>query len=163
VRILADYFMLQHSRRMGKRITSMSPEMMEFMGSYLWPGNVRELENVIERTVILAEGEVLTCKDVFDNLMGSDQQAADVRGAGQGPASLSEEALEDRLSIEEYSRRFVERHQHAYSELELAAMLGIGRKALWLRRRDWGLYRSDSKPKRGNDVTHIDRAAPRLR
>jgi DNA-binding NtrC family response regulator len=163
VRILADYFVQQHSRQMGKRITSMSSEMKEFIASYPWPGNVRELENVIERAVILAEGDVLTCQDVFDNLMGSDQQAAGGRGAVLGPASVGEEALEDRLSIEEYSRRFVERHQDAHSELELAAMLGIGRKALWLRRRDWGLYRADSKPERSKEPARFAEAAPRLR
>ena len=46
------------------------------------------------------------------------------------------------LAIEEYIREVVERFQDAYSETELARMLGIGRKALWMRRRQWGLKRS---------------------
>ncbi len=36
----------------------------------------------------------------------------------------------------------VERFQDSYSEIELARMLGIGRKALWMRRRQWGLKRN---------------------
>jgi DNA-binding NtrC family response regulator len=46
------------------------------------------------------------------------------------------------LAIEEYIREVVERFQDSYSEIELARMLGIGRKALWMRRRQWGLKRS---------------------
>jgi DNA-binding NtrC family response regulator len=46
------------------------------------------------------------------------------------------------LAIEEYIREVVERFQDSYSETELARMLGIGRKTLWMRRRQWGLKRS---------------------
>jgi len=46
------------------------------------------------------------------------------------------------LAIEAYIREVVERFQDSTSEIELARMLGIGRKALWMRRRQWGLKRS---------------------
>jgi DNA-binding NtrC family response regulator len=46
------------------------------------------------------------------------------------------------LAIEAYIRDVVERFQDSYSEKELARMLGIGRKALWMRRRQWGLKRA---------------------
>jgi len=46
------------------------------------------------------------------------------------------------LAIEEYIREVVERFQDSHSETELARMLGIGRKALWMRRRQWGLRRT---------------------
>jgi DNA-binding NtrC family response regulator len=46
------------------------------------------------------------------------------------------------LAIEEYIREVIERFQDSYSEIELSRMLGIGRKALWMRRRQWGLKRS---------------------
>ena len=46
------------------------------------------------------------------------------------------------LAIEAYIRDIVERFQDSYSEKELARMLGIGRKALWMRRRQWGLKRN---------------------
>jgi len=45
------------------------------------------------------------------------------------------------LAIEEYIREVIERFQDSYSETELARMLGIGRKMLWMRRRRWGLKR----------------------
>src|SRR5437762_2564303 len=46
------------------------------------------------------------------------------------------------LAIEEYIREVIERFQDSHSETELARMLGIGRKALWMRRRQWGLKRT---------------------
>ena len=46
------------------------------------------------------------------------------------------------LAIEEYIREVVERFQDSYSEIQLSRMLGIGRKALWMRRRQWGLKRN---------------------
>jgi DNA-binding NtrC family response regulator len=46
------------------------------------------------------------------------------------------------LAIEEYIREVIERFQDSYSETQLARMLGIGRKTLWMRRRQWGLKRS---------------------
>ncbi|HZO02050.1 MAG TPA: response regulator [Burkholderiales bacterium] len=46
------------------------------------------------------------------------------------------------LPIEAYIREVVERFQDTHSEIELARMLGIGRKALWMRRRQWGLKRN---------------------
>ena len=44
----------------------------------------------------------------------------------------------------EYMRAVVLRFQDSHTETELARMLGIGRKALWVRRRQWGLKRSQS-------------------
>ena len=41
-----------------------------------------------------------------------------------------------------YIREVIERFQDTHTETELARMLGIGRKALWMRRRQWGLKRS---------------------
>jgi len=46
------------------------------------------------------------------------------------------------LPVEAYIREVVERFQDSHSEVELARMLGIGRKALWMRRRQWGLKRN---------------------
>jgi formate hydrogenlyase transcriptional activator len=55
VRHLAQKF----ARRMGRRIETISAEVMDALTEYSWPGNVRELENVIERAVILSPGTEL--------------------------------------------------------------------------------------------------------
>ncbi len=57
--MLVDYFAARLAARMGKRIRQVEWRSLEAMQAYSWPGNIRELQNVIERSVILAEGEVL--------------------------------------------------------------------------------------------------------
>jgi DNA-binding NtrC family response regulator len=131
VHLLAQHFVEYHSRLMGKRIRKIAPDLREFLGTYHWPGNVRELENLIERAVILADSDTLTAKDLTE---------AAPLPAPSAPAEINGRPV----SIEEYMRGVVERYQDAHSDTELARMLGIGRKALWMRRRQWGLKRVGS-------------------
>ncbi len=57
--ILVRYFVGKYTKKMNKRIESISQATMDRLTGYSWPGNVRELENVIERAVILCAGPVL--------------------------------------------------------------------------------------------------------
>jgi transcriptional regulator with PAS, ATPase and Fis domain len=47
--LLAEHFVAEHSRRLGKRISALSTDLKQLLKAYRWPGNVRELENVVER------------------------------------------------------------------------------------------------------------------
>jgi formate hydrogenlyase transcriptional activator len=58
--ILVEYFVHRLSKRAGKKITGISGETLELLQSYPWPGNIRELQNVVERAVIVSDGDVLT-------------------------------------------------------------------------------------------------------
>jgi transcriptional regulator with PAS, ATPase and Fis domain len=155
VELLARHFIEQHSRRLGKKISGIDDSFREFLYSYHWPGNVRELENLIERSVILAEGELLSSNDFHDS---ASIESPNVRRAD----ALSDEALTRELPVEKYIEAFVRRYQEDYSDSELAARLGIGRKALWVRRHRWKLFRAGSHPKRNrtnDDRSHKDKAA----
>jgi formate hydrogenlyase transcriptional activator len=57
--VLVDYFVARFAQRMGKHIRSISHSALAALQDYTWPGNVRELQNVLERAVILADGDVL--------------------------------------------------------------------------------------------------------
>jgi len=57
--VLVDYFAAQLAGRTGKKLCQIEKQSLCAMQQYSWPGNIRELQNVIERCVILAEGEVL--------------------------------------------------------------------------------------------------------
>ncbi|WP_323490858.1 sigma-54 dependent transcriptional regulator [Flavobacterium sp. PL02] len=57
---LAHYYVKQFSEKINKKALSIDEGFMQKMESYQWPGNVRELKNVIERSVILVNGDVLT-------------------------------------------------------------------------------------------------------
>lgn len=57
---LAHYYVKQFSEKINKKALSIDEGFMQKMESYQWPGNVRELKNVIERSVILVNGDILT-------------------------------------------------------------------------------------------------------
>jgi len=57
--LLVFHFIKKFSEEMGKEIRGISPEAMALLEEYPFPGNVRELENVIERAVVLCEGEII--------------------------------------------------------------------------------------------------------
>jgi transcriptional regulator with GAF, ATPase, and Fis domain len=61
--LMVGSFIERFSRKLGKKITSISKETMKTLQDYPWPGNVRELESIIERAVILSPGPVLQLVD----------------------------------------------------------------------------------------------------
>jgi formate hydrogenlyase transcriptional activator len=56
---LVDYFVARFAERLGRRVSRVDRVTMELLQTYRWPGNIRELQNVIERSVILAESGTL--------------------------------------------------------------------------------------------------------
>jgi transcriptional regulator with PAS, ATPase and Fis domain len=62
--LLAEHFLKIFSRREGKAVEGFSSDAMEALMGYGWPGNVRELENTIERLIVFARDEVITCQDL---------------------------------------------------------------------------------------------------
>jgi Nif-specific regulatory protein len=57
--LLADHFLEKYARQNSKRIKRISTPAIDMLMSYHWPGNVRELENVVERTTLVCEGNVI--------------------------------------------------------------------------------------------------------
>jgi formate hydrogenlyase transcriptional activator len=55
--LLVEYFIERYARKVGKRIGHVSNETLDLFKNYDWPGNIRELQNVIERGVILCDGD----------------------------------------------------------------------------------------------------------
>ena len=55
---LAEFFVKKFSASQAKKITGITDNAKSMLLKYGWPGNIRELQNVIERAVILAEGEI---------------------------------------------------------------------------------------------------------
>ena len=57
--LLVEYFVRVYAGRLGKRITTVPPEVVKVLAGHTWPGNIRELANVIERSVIVSNGPEL--------------------------------------------------------------------------------------------------------
>ena len=62
--LLAAHFLHAFSQENQKQVKGFEPEVLQALTAYHWPGNVRQLENVIERCVVLAQGESIRMEDL---------------------------------------------------------------------------------------------------
>src|SRR5215469_7487002 len=58
--LLVEYLIERYANKAGKKITTIHRRTMELFQTYDWPGNIRELQNVVERAVILCDGETFS-------------------------------------------------------------------------------------------------------
>jgi PAS domain S-box-containing protein len=65
VLMLVEYFAQRYATRAGKTFRSIEKKTLDLLQSYEWPGNIRELQNIIERSVILSAGEVLSIDEMW--------------------------------------------------------------------------------------------------
>jgi PAS domain S-box-containing protein len=57
--LLVEYFIHRFAKRAGKKLTGISKKTLDLLQAYSWPGNIRELQNVVERAVIVSDGDTL--------------------------------------------------------------------------------------------------------
>jgi formate hydrogenlyase transcriptional activator len=65
VPLLVEYLVDRYAQKAGKRIRNISKATLKLFESYDWPGNIRELQNVIERAVILCEGDTFQVDEAW--------------------------------------------------------------------------------------------------
>ena len=115
ISLLVEYFIHRFARMAGKRITSIDERSLELLRSYSWPGNIRELQNVVERSIILCEGEVLS----VDRLSGPAQGTPSPAGRRE---LVRVQAHQEREIIE---AALAESHGRVSGPSGAAAKLGI--------------------------------------
>ena len=111
---------------------------LEGLARYAWPGNVRELRNVIERLLLISNGDTVTCGDLEQALPAAgiaplSAGAADAKGAaGGGTLAERVEAFERALLIEELAR-------HNHHVTNTAKALGLERSHLYKKCQQLGI------------------------
>jgi DNA-binding NtrC family response regulator len=96
--LLVQHFIENIAKHSGKRVKGITPEALDRLMAGEWPGNVRELENVIERAVVLATGDLITEADIPKAEEGKDPLAEDIPfRVGQALADLEREAIQRTL------------------------------------------------------------------
>src|ERR1700691_1372275 len=63
--LLVEYFIARFGKKAGKKFRAIDDKTLKFFRGYGWPGNVRELQNVIERAVILSEGDICAVDETW--------------------------------------------------------------------------------------------------
>ena len=82
IETLAKHFVQQYSAKINKPALTIDTGFLQKLEQYKWPGNIRELKNIIERTVILADGEILTSSLLpFDMLQNSNASSGETMSA----------------------------------------------------------------------------------
>jgi DNA-binding NtrC family response regulator len=118
--MLAHFFLKKHSERMGKKVESISDDVMQLLSGYAFPGNIRELENIIERGVALAKGDVLEAAHLPEDLKRLSLQVFR-REAGKIPTLDDQEKAYVQWVLKEVDG----------NRSRAAAILGIDRVSLW--------------------------------
>src|SRR6185369_1538043 len=67
--LLVEHFVKISAKKFGKTLTSLPAGTMQSLQSHTWPGNIRELANLIERSVIHSQGNVLRMVDRFERTL----------------------------------------------------------------------------------------------
>ncbi len=127
--LLAAYFVGKFTQRMGRRIFSIHRSAQEQLMDYDWPGNVRELANLLERAVILCQGDTLLPQHISVH-----------RGRPVSSASVPEPLP----TLEDGERRLILRALEQTGGVlagpnGAAQLLGINRSTLWSRMRKLGI------------------------
>jgi len=86
--LLAEYFIDRFGKRAGKKFRTIGKKSLKVLQAYGWPGNVRELQNVIERAVILSDGDSLAVDETW---LRRELPAAASRTASLGGALVRHE------------------------------------------------------------------------
>jgi len=64
IRLLAEHFVKQFNRKMGKKVNRISKKTIKQLQDYPWPGNIRELENIVERAIIISHSTSLVVEQL---------------------------------------------------------------------------------------------------
>jgi len=120
--LLVGHFIRRYGRAFNKRVERLSPEALAALQEYRWPGNVRELQNVIERSVVLAEGPVIQLNDLPVDVLLPEHRRM-VREADRLPLKSATEDFERQIVL-----RVLERVKGNQSEA--ARILGLHRNSL---------------------------------
>ncbi len=128
---LANHFIEEYNKSFHKMVRKMSREVEHFFAVYDWPGNVRELKNVIERAMILGEGDALLLEHLpMDIVHGTREQ--DMTGFDLPQEGISMEKLEESLVRKALMMT-------SGNQTKSAILLGISRDSLRYRMQKFGI------------------------
>jgi two-component system NtrC family response regulator len=138
---LVRLFFERASERHGRQGLKLPEELISRFAEHRWPGNVRELENVVERLVVLADGDLVRYSDLPDFLRGEPDHKSTLQ-LTLPPEGISLEAVEKDLILMAL-RKF------DWNQSRAAQYLDLSRKTLIYRMEKFGLRQEQDEAKNG--------------
>jgi len=123
ITVLVDYFLKKFGQENNRKNISVTDAVLSQLSSYRWPGNVRELRNLVERMVIMSDGDLIDVEQIPENFFSSQ---INVKSAFSQNQSLRE--VRDQVE-KEYIRYCLERFEGNVSKT--ARFLGMDRTYLY--------------------------------
>lgn len=149
--LLVSHFLHRFNDRLKKSISGLTDDAMATLLRYPFPGNIRELENIIERTVLLAEGSVIDVRDLPPNVTATQIQSTTpirppvtpLAPSSRPPASSLKEIV--RQETERVEREMIQRalQETQGNVTQAAKQLGISRKSLQIKMKELRLREAD--------------------
>ena len=144
--LLVEHFIAKYDQRLGKRVERIDDEAMQVLLGYSWPGNIRELENLMERSVLFADGPGIQGASLPDALRerapGPDTPIAAVGplGAIAAPSGASMKEIV-RHAQAELEKELITRalEETGGNVTRAAKRLQISRKSLQVKMKELGL------------------------
>ena len=131
---LVEHFLKKFSAETDKNVTEVDDDVLDFFMRYPWPGNVRELENVLERAVVLCDGNHITRDELPQELFYATVEPEPAVPKSASPSSLIErtDQLESELILGALER-------FHWNKTKAAEHLGLKRTTLQYKIRKYGL------------------------
>jgi two-component system response regulator AtoC len=128
IRVLAEYYLSSFKSRLRKNVAGIDAEALATFRRYEWPGNVRELRNVIERAMILEDGDEITTKYLPRGLALESRTGSATLSLTHDLARLPSEGV----SLEEVEMSLVRQalERSAGNQTKAAELLHISRDQL---------------------------------
>ena len=142
--LLVRHFIEKYDQRLGKRVEGVDAEALDLLRAYPWPGNIRELENLMERSVLFADGPTIHAGALPDALRESTPAApvapVGPLGAIAAPSGASMKEIV-RQAQAELERELIARalDETSGNVTRAAKRLQISRKSLQVKMKELGL------------------------
>jgi DNA-binding NtrC family response regulator len=136
--LLVDHFIRRYNHECNKRIEALTPDALAALSAYSWPGNVRELQNIVERTVVLVDGPLITAADLPLDLTISPTRPGAAAGRDRRRVDLNE-------ASDRFERLIVQRvlEEARGNVSEAARVLGLHRNSLKVKLARWRMSGAD--------------------
>ncbi|MFO0581260.1 MAG: sigma-54 dependent transcriptional regulator [Anaeromyxobacter sp.] len=144
VPLLVRHFVEKYNQRLGKRVEGVDADAMALLQAYPWPGNIRELENLMERSVLFADGPIIKAGALPDSLREAAPSTpvapVGALGAIAAPSGASMKEIV-RQAQAELERELIARalDETGGNVTRAAKRLQISRKSLQVKMKELGL------------------------
>ncbi len=145
--LLVHHFLEKFAQQLGEPVRRFSNDAMRVLMTHTWPGNVRELENAVEHALTMGRGEILLPEDLPVSVTAPERDI------------VSEATLDD-LTLADLERRYIIRvlEKMGGHQLKTARVLGIDRRTLYRRLRQYGRASGDETEEEDLEPTSEDSA-----